>query len=66
MRAKQIYEFTRNSDPLDTLGIGSKVMLYKFYDNLGIDRKDYVIYDNLDIQFFGFLNLSSSDNVLYL
>ena len=43
MKAKQIFEFTRGDDPLDTLGIGYKAKIYKFFDDLGVHRNNYTI-----------------------
>ena len=65
MRAKQIFEFTRGGDPLDTLGIGYKGKIHKFFDDLGVDRDDYNIKDK-QIKFTSILNLENKTNLIEL
>jgi len=40
-----LFEFTRGNDPLNTLGIGYKAKIQKFFDDLGVNRDDYNIED---------------------
>ena len=65
MRAKQIYEFTRGGDPLDTLDIEYADKIRKFFDNLGIDRDNYII-RNKQIITQGNLNLGERLNLVKL
>ena len=65
MRAKQIYEFTRGGDPFDTLGIGYKAKIHKFFDELDIERNLYII-ENNNIIFMKGLKLIGNTNLIKL
>ena len=58
MRAKFINEFVRGGDPLETLGIGYKAKIHKFFDDIGVDRRDYIL-DNNNIYYARNLNLTN-------
>ena len=63
---QNLFEFTRNSDPLDTLGIGYAGKIHKFFDDLGVDRDDYNIKDK-QITFYGAgLYLNETDSLIEL
>ena len=60
-----LFEFTRNSDPLDTLGIGNKAKIHKFFDDLGIPRGEYTI-EGKQIIFPTNLTLYNYSNLIQL
>jgi hypothetical protein len=42
-------KFTEDSDPIQDMGIGSKYLIYKWFDSAGVDRSKYIIDNNLNI-----------------
>ena len=50
-------KFTEDSDPIEDIGIGSKHLIHKWFDSVGVDRSRYTIDDDLNIYFRGNLDL---------
>ena len=63
MKAKTIYEqlgFDRNLGPKESMGIGKRATIIKWFDDLDIRPHKYVIHDDLSIDFKGDLYCSSN------
>jgi len=60
MRAPFVYEnmrFERGQDPKDAMGIGERVLIKKWFDDLGVSPDDYTIDGKLNIEIRESLNL---------
>ena len=53
-------KFTEDSDPIEDIGIGSKYLIQKWFESVGVDRSEYAIDDDLTIYFEGFLDLEGT------
>jgi hypothetical protein len=54
-------KFTEDSDPIQDIGIGSKYLIHKWFESVGVDRSRYTIDDDdLTIYFEGFLDLEGT------
>jgi hypothetical protein len=54
-------KFTEDSDPIADMGIGSKYLIHKWFESIGMDRSKYTIDDNLNIEVKGDLDLYETD-----
>jgi len=62
---QNLFEFTRGSDPFNTLGIGYAAKIYKFFDDLGVDREIYTI-EGKQIKFIDSLYLDNNLSLVEL
>ena len=54
----ELYKFEKKTNPLSSLGIGKKVLITKWLDEMGI--KNYIINDDLTITINGKVDLESN------
>jgi Leucine-rich repeat (LRR) protein len=52
--------FQRGLDPKSAMGIGSRALIKKWFDNLNIPPEDYVINPDLSIDYESYLDLSNT------
>jgi hypothetical protein len=63
MKAKQVFEFVRNQDPIKSLGLGYEGKIRDFFRQYDIDDKDYEVYEDGEIVFNNTLDLSDKNVV---
>jgi hypothetical protein len=61
MRAKQVFEFIRNYDPVKSLGLGYEAKIRAFFRQYDIDDEDYKVTETGEIIFNTYLYLRSAN-----
>jgi hypothetical protein len=61
MKAKQVFEFVRNQNPIKSLGLGYEGKIRSFFKPLGISDDEYEIKENEKILLKYTLDLHSTD-----
>ena len=60
MIVRENIDFKRGMNSKESLGVGRRAEIHRFFDELNISREDYTINDNLDILLPGNLDLNDS------
>ena len=60
MIVRESINFVRGKSSKSSLGVGRRVEIHRFFDELNISREDYTIDDNFGIYFRGSLFLADS------
>jgi hypothetical protein len=60
MIVRESINFVRGKSSKESLGVGRRAEIHRFFDELDIDREDYTIDDNFGIYFKGNLDLDNS------